>query len=86
MLCPIVIDAPDQQGRDRDHLTAMIQLLVRDRSKDGQLILAVEDAVGVSGEDATILRVGQGRHRLSGKEAHDDVAAHLRPFLTRMLR
>lgn len=83
--CPIVVDAPNQQGQDREHLPAMIQFLVRDRPNDSQLILAVEEAVGVSGEEATIVRVGQGRNRLLSEEAYDDVAAHIMPFLTRMV-
>jgi len=83
--CPIVVDAPNQQGQDREHLPAMIQFLVKDRPKDSQLILAVEEAVGVSDKDAAILRVGQGRNRLLSEEAYDDVAAHLMPFLTRMV-
>lgn len=83
--CPIVVDAPNQQGQDREHLPAMIQFLVRDRPKDSQLILAVEEAVGVSGEEATIVRVGQGRNRLLSEEAYDDVAAHLMPLLIRMV-
>ena len=83
--CPIVIDAPNQQGQDREHLPAVIQFLVRDRPKDSQLILAVEEAVGVSGEEANIVRVGQGKNRLLSEKAYGDVAAHLMPFLTRMV-
>ena len=83
--CPIVVDAPNQQGQDREHLPAMIQFLVRDRPTDSQLILAVEEAVGVSNDEATIVRVGQGRNRLLSEEAYDEVAAHLMPLLTRMI-
>jgi hypothetical protein len=41
--CPIVVDAPNQQGQDRQRLRAIIGFLVNDRPADSQLILAVED-------------------------------------------
>lgn len=84
--CPIVIDEPNQQGQDREHLPAIIQLLVADRPKDSQVILAVTQAVGVSSDQADIVPVGQARNLLLSEDAYDGVAAHLMPFLMRMVQ
>ena len=45
----------------------------------------MEEAVGVSSDEATIVRVGQGRNRLLKEDAYDDVAARLMPLLTQMI-
>lgn len=84
--CPIVVDEPNQQGQDRQHLPAIIQLLVADRPKDSQVILSVNEVVGVSPDQAAIVRVGQARNQLLSEGAYEDVAAHLMPFLTRMVQ
>ena len=51
----------------------------------GRVQCAVEEAVGVSSDEATIVRVGQGRNRLLKEDAYDDVAARLMPLLTQMI-
>lgn len=84
--CPIVIDAPNQQGQDHEHLPAIIKFLVSDRPKDSQLIVAVEEAVGVSPDQAAIVRVGQGRNQLLSEAAYEPVAAYIQPFLAQMVR
>ncbi|MFL1462607.1 hypothetical protein ACI6QG_10420 [Roseococcus sp. DSY-14] len=84
--CPIVVDEPNQQGQDGEHLPAIIQMLVADRPKDSQVILAVNQAVGVSSDGAAIIPVGQARNQLLSEEAYDKVAAHLVPLLTRMVQ
>ncbi len=40
---PIVIDSPNQQGQDADHLRQMLSFIVKRTPNDQQLILAVED-------------------------------------------
>ena len=84
--CPIVVDEPNQQGQDREHLPTIIQLLVADRPKDSQVIVAVNQAVGVSSDHADIVPVGQARNLLLSEDAYNEVAAHLMPFLTRMVQ
>ena len=79
--CPIVVDAPNQQGQDDQHLPAIINFLVSGRPPGSQIILAVEDAVGLERQDATIVNVGVTRNQLLNDEAYDEVAEHLRPYL-----
>jgi prefoldin subunit 5 len=43
VFCPLVIDAPNQQGQDAQHLPAIISFLVERRPSGAQLILGVED-------------------------------------------
>jgi hypothetical protein len=50
------------------------------------LIVAVEEAVGVSPDQAAIVRVGQGRNQLLSDAAYERVAAHIQPFLTQMVQ
>lgn len=83
--CPIVVDAPNQQGQDSAHLPAIIKFLVTDRPKDSQLILAVEDAAGISSVDAVIVQVGQARNQILSEEAYDSVSRHVQPFLAQMV-
>lgn len=82
--CPIVIDEPNQQGQDRKHLPAIIQLLIADRPKDSQMILAVNQAEGLSFGQANIVVVGQARNQLLDEKAFSGVRAHLMPFLKKM--
>jgi len=83
--CPIVVDAPNQQGQDRQHLPAIIRFLVNDRPADSQLILAVEELIGVSADEANVIPVGRGRNQLLSEAEYESVAAHMMPFLTRMV-
>jgi hypothetical protein len=82
--CPIVIDAPNQQGQDDQHLPAIINFLVSGRPQGSQLILGVEDAVGLEGQDAAIVNVGVARNQLLSEGAYEEVARHLRPFLAQL--
>jgi hypothetical protein len=67
--CPIVIDAPNQQGQDANHLPAIITFLVKSRPRDSQLILAVEETAGVDETDAHVVSVGETKDQLLS-EAH----------------
>ena len=84
--CPIVVDAPNQQGQDRQHLPAIISFLVNDRPIGSQLILAVEEPVGVSADEANIVPIGRGRNQLLSEAEYQGVATHLTPFLRRMVQ
>jgi hypothetical protein len=47
MLCPIVIDEPNQQGQDKFNLKNVLSYIIDEAPEDAQLILAVEDLHGV---------------------------------------
>lgn len=84
--CPIVIDAPNQQGQDGEHLPAIISFLVHKRPAGSQLILGVEEALGIEeGRDARIIAVGQSKRQLLSDEEYEPVAEHLRPYLSQLV-
>ncbi len=81
VFCPIVIDAPNQQGQDTQHLPAIISFLVKKRPEGAQLILGVEEAIGVSENDAEIVTVGVRRNQLLNEAEFETVSKQLRPYL-----
>lgn len=76
-----MIDAPNQQGQDANHLPAIIAFLVKSRPPNAQLILAVEEAAGVDGTDVQVVAVGQAKDQLLSEAAFAQVSDHLRPFM-----
>ncbi|MCK1422623.1 MULTISPECIES: ATP-binding protein [unclassified Bradyrhizobium] len=83
--CPIVIDAPNQQGQDGQHLPAIISFLVKKRPENAQLILGVEDAVGITADDADITSVGVQKRQLLDDNQFAAVSEHLRPYLAQLV-
>jgi hypothetical protein len=81
VFCPIVIDAPNQQGQDAQHLPAIISFLVKKRPEGAQLILGVEEASGVTENDAEIVTVGVRRNQLLSEAEFEAVNKQLRPYL-----
>jgi hypothetical protein len=83
--CPIVIDAPNQQGQDGEHLPAIISFLVNKRPQGAQLILGVEEPVGISEKDAAIIEVGVVKRQLLSDDQFEPVSEHLRPYLAQLV-
>ncbi|SFI62857.1 hypothetical protein [Bradyrhizobium sp. Gha] len=83
--CPIVIDAPNQQGQDAQHLPAIISFLVKRRPSATQLILGVEEAVGITSNDARIQDVGERKNQLLSSKQFAMVREHLRPYLAQLV-
>lgn len=54
-LFPVVVDSPNQQGQDAEHLSQMLNFIVKRVPADQQLVLSVEDRpAGLKFEGATI--------------------------------
>jgi hypothetical protein len=85
VFCPLVIDAPNQQGQDDQHLPAIISFLVKRRPSGAQLILGVEQAVGITDNDARIVNVGMSKNQLLSDADFEDVSDHLRPYLAQVV-
>jgi hypothetical protein len=65
VFCPIVIDAPNQQGQDRTHMPAMMRLMIDEAPKGSQLIIATEDRFGLTDNDVDSIDIsGQKDHVL----------------------
>jgi hypothetical protein len=78
--CPIVIDAPNQQGQDRTHMPAMMKLMVEQVPKNSQLIIAAEDEFGLSDQEITTIDVTGQRDHVLRLEEFEHVAEVIRPF------
>lgn len=85
VFCPLVIDAPNQQGQDAQHLPAIIAFLVKRRPSGAQLILGVEEAVGIKADDARIVNIGERRNQLLSAAQFETVSNHLRPYLAQVV-
>jgi hypothetical protein len=85
VFCPLVIDAPNQQGQDAQHLPAIISFLVKRRPSGAQLILGVEEAVGVTDNEARIVNVGVSKNQLLSDAQFEYVSEHLRPYLAQLV-
>lgn len=83
--CPIVIDAPNQQGQDDKHLPAIISMLVKQRPADSQLILGVEEPIGVDADDAAIIRVGERQNQLLRDADFETTSERLKPLLAQLV-
>lgn len=85
VFCPLVIDAPNQQGQDATHLPAIISFLVKRRPPGSQLILGVEEAAGITDNDAQIANVGVRKNQLLDEAQFEPVRQHLRPYLDQLV-
>jgi hypothetical protein len=85
VFCPLVIDAPNQQGQDAQHLPAIISFLVKRRPSGAQLILGVEEAVGIADNEARIVNVGVRKNQLLSDAQFEAVSEHLRPYLAQLV-
>lgn len=47
-VCPIVIDSPNQQGQDEEHLPQMLKFISENQPDNTQLILGLETDLGIS--------------------------------------
>ena len=84
VFCPIVIDAPNQQGQDKVHMPAMMRLMVDEAPKGSQLIIAAEDHFELTDKDIQSIDVtGQKDHVLRQSE-FAPVSDVMRPYLSRL--
>ncbi|MFK8018669.1 MAG: hypothetical protein AB8B86_02780 [Pseudomonadales bacterium] len=86
--CPIVIDAPNQQGQDAEHLPVVIKFLVNNRPSESQLILAVEDTQGFvsSNENCiSVVNLRSEKDQVLLKQQYEAVSKVVAPFYAKML-
>jgi Fe2+ transport system protein B len=53
-VCPIIIDAPNQQGQDKEHLPQILKFISESQPPGTQLILGIENDTGVEFGGKTI--------------------------------
>jgi hypothetical protein len=81
--CPIVIDAPNQQGQD--DMERVMRFIIDKRPPDSQVIVATEDLFGLTEADATILHVGKRQNQLLDEDRYQEVSDIVRPYLGQLI-
>ena len=81
--CPIVIDAPNQQGQD--DMQRIMRFIVDKRPDDLQVIVATEDLFGLTDADATIVHVGKRANQPLDEDRYDEVSDIVRPYLGQLI-
>lgn len=79
VFCPVVIDAPNQQGQDVVHLRTIMSFLLSGAPSGAQVIVGAESVVAQT--DATIIDVGWKKNRVLREAEYERVSAYLNPFL-----
>lgn len=82
--CPIVVDAPNQQGQDAKHLPEILQFLIDQRPRNSQVIIATEETFGMF-EDNKIVDVGAVENQVLLDSEFVSVSEHFRPYLGQLL-
>jgi hypothetical protein len=77
--CPIVIDAPNQQGQD--DMQRIMRFIIDKRPADSQVIVATEDLFGLTEADAAIVHVGKRANQLLDEDRSNAV----RPYLEHLI-
>jgi len=85
--CPIVVDAPNQQGQDAKHLPQVLEFLAKNRPRSAQLIIAVEDAGPIRARpDVTVIKVGISSRQVLDAAQYVTVRALVAPYVDQLLR
>lgn len=83
--CPVVIDAPNQQGQDSEHLDLIYNFLVSNRPKGSQLIFSAEEPDLNENTDVEIIELGNEKNHLLRSEDYERVFDEMRPYLNTFL-
>jgi len=80
--CPIVLDAPNQQGQDDKNMPSVMRFIVQSRPHNSQMIIATEKLFGVEPSvDIDIVETAGSPRRLLRSQIYEKVAAEFRPLL-----
>lgn len=79
--CPIVIDAPNQQGQDKENLPLMLKFIIDNQPENSQLILAIEETHNID-FGAKIVNLTRKR-KLLDPASFEAVKERMGVFLTR---
>lgn len=84
-VCPIVIDSPNQQGQDKEHLPQILKFIAENQPAGTQLILGIENDTGVEFGGKTINTPSE-KYALLQSDQYDSVHAEIFGVLKASLR
>jgi protein-arginine kinase activator protein McsA len=79
--CPIVIDAPNQQGQDSHHLALIYRFLSENRPGGTQMIFSAEEPEIEDSDDVEVIYVNSENKRLLQEKAYDHVFDYMKEYL-----
>jgi hypothetical protein len=79
--CPIVVDAPNQQGQDKGHLRKMMQFLLSEAPSGAQIIIASETSPPPSAI-STVVDVSWKKDQVLREDKYTQVLDYVSPFLS----
>jgi len=82
--CPIVIDAPNQQGQDKVHLQTVMKFLLSNAPKGSQVIVAAEDFSDAA--SAQIIDVTWKKDQVLREDSYELVSEYVAPYLEIAIR
>jgi hypothetical protein len=83
--CPIVIDAPNQQGQDTINMPRMMRFILDEKPADSQVIIAAEQLFGVVASEVGVVEVGKRSRQVLREEDYERVSGLIRPFLGQLI-
>lgn len=81
VFCPIVIDAPNQQGQDSHHLAIIYDFLANTRPHGAQIIFSAEEPNIEPNDDINLEWVGNEKNRLLREERYEVIFSEMKPYL-----
>jgi hypothetical protein len=78
--CPIVMDAPNQQGQDNVHLPQLLEFILSNAPQQAQVIVATEHFDLPVPDGVAIQDVGVRKHQVLNDADYDEVSAFFEPF------
>lgn len=82
--CPIVIDAPNQQGQDGEHLEVILKFIVDEKPSDSQLIMACEEFL-LDRENVEVIDVSNENRGVLRREHYTQCVELCSPLMEQML-
>lgn len=82
VFCPIVIDAPNQQGQDSDNMPSLLNFITKHQPADSQLILTIEEQHGID-FDGKLIEL-TNKMALLKEDEYSDVLEKIKPFLVKL--
>jgi hypothetical protein len=77
--CPIVIDAPNQQGQDQGHLQRIMEFLLTEIPRDSQVIIGAETAG--EGTTTNVKDISFKKDQVLRDDQYEFILEYVRPFL-----
>ena len=78
--CPIVIDAPNQQGQDSQHLQAVYDFLIESRPPGSQLIFSAEEPDLETSDDVDVVLASNAKHKILNRDIYPNIFEEMKPY------